>query len=266
MADIDKQASQVSKLCVTTALMDTSAFDWTRIVKTVIQEHTFRWNGVLHTEKVLGTQRRTVNPNEKWKLEQVEAMPTIMRLARDGELQLSTYSELSHETEKASFPCWRGYIGDLMHNVQLQDVPAAIERSKLQQMDMKEYLEKGTFILFCKFLLQLQDSILATKPRFLSLFSELEKKNLHALDRFRAMCNSLQETHYPDAFHLWTAEVNNLDYFLTIDKKFINAMTMTSKALGRAKPIAPRDLATELSVDVLDPMPVSHYDFRPLLE
>jgi hypothetical protein len=74
-------------------------------------------------------------------------MSTIMRLVREGALKLSIYPELRHKAKKG-YRYLRNVTGDIMPNVQLQDIPAPIARSKFQQLDMREYLETGKSIRF----------------------------------------------------------------------------------------------------------------------
>jgi hypothetical protein len=84
------------------------------------------------------------------------------------------------------------------------------------------------------------------------------------LDRFRELCSGLTRQHYPDADHLWTAEANNLDYFLTADRAFINVMTLTRRLALRSKLISPRDLLAELGGTQLDRLPITDDKFHPL--
>jgi hypothetical protein len=74
----------------------------------------------------------------------------------------------------------------------------------------------------------------------------------------------LPENHYRDALHLWTAEVNGLDYFLTADKTFINVMTKTSRVPLPTRPISPSDLLAELGVTQIDPLPIVDDRLHPL--
>lgn len=59
-------------------------------------------------------------------------------------------------------------------------------------------------------------------PRF--SLSPFEEKCLRNADVFKKICRGISENHYPDALHLWTAEENGLDAFLTTDRKFRNVM------------------------------------------
>ena len=67
-----------------------------------------------------------------------------------------------------------------------------------------------------------------------------------------------------DIFHLWTGETNNIEYFLTIDKRFINAISQNQRSNLPCKPIAPDDLLSELNVLERDLLPFEtnqNYDF-----
>lgn len=57
--------------------------------------------------------------------------------------------------------------------------------------------------------------------RSLSVF---EEKCLRNLTIFREICHGIDEKHYPDVLHFWTAEENGMDVFLTMDRKFRNVM------------------------------------------
>jgi hypothetical protein len=174
--------------------------------------------------------------NESWKQDQSDAVPHIAQLARDSKVLLLTYSEIEHETlEGTLFP--PSLATDSLAGIKIERVRSAIERSKVQQMSFDVYNQKRTRIDFCRWLLCSRDYQQIAK---IPTFSEFERKNLESLDRFREICSGLNEKHYPDAFHLWTAEVNDLDFFLTADKKFINAITETRIALT-TRPVSPCD-------------------------
>jgi predicted nucleic acid-binding protein len=54
--------------------------------------------------------------------------------------------------------------------------------------------------------------------------STFEEKCLRRAHVFKAICQGIDRAHYPDALHLWTAEENNLDVFLTTDRRFRNVI------------------------------------------
>ena len=178
--------------------------------------------------------------NERWKRAQSEAMPRIAQSAREGKVYLFTYDEIEIENLRGTlFPS--GVVAHCLAGVKIGHVPAAIERSIFQKMPLHTFTEKSTRIDFCRGLLSLDYRELTKRPKFMSMFSDFERRNLESLRRFTELCANLDETHYPDALHLWTAEVNNLKFFLTADKKFINAMTETSQVALTTRPICPYD-------------------------
>jgi hypothetical protein len=179
---------------------------------------------------------KKIPDNERWKRAQSEGMPRIAELARQGRVRLFTYDEIENENLRgAMFPS--GVVAHCLAGVEIGYVPAAIERSIFPDMPLES---------FCRGLRSLDHRELAKRTKFLSKFSDFERRNLKSLGRFVELCAGLEETHHPDALHLWTAEVNNLDFFLTSDKKFINVMTMTSQVALTTRPICPSDLLSML--------------------
>ncbi len=214
---------------------------------------------------VLGiTRKPSLPPDQRWRQEQIEAMPTLVTLVRHGQLRLFMYTELDLEAMKGTYVGTGGIIGDLFRGLAFEDVPAAIGRSKLQQMSLDEYAKKETFINFCKYLLGLDYASIQARPGFLRRFTEFEQENFRHLDRFKRICSALTENHYPDAFHLWTAEASGIGYFLTADRAFTNALTMTSRVPLPTRPMSPSDLLTQLGVTQLDPMPLTDDRIYPL--
>ena len=77
--------------------------------------------------------------------------------------------------------------------------------------------------------------------------------NLRNVQRFRELCAGLSEKQFPDAFHLWTAEINGAQMFLTTDRKFIRVMTKTKKTNLSCVPVSPQELLEHLNIHELDP-------------
>lgn len=246
------------------ALLDTCAYRLTDTMEAVVVEHTVQWGPNELTLPIVGSRRKPpLNPNECWKQGQIEAMPTIARLAHENLLGLFVYPELGFELFRGGSHA--GFeIGNSIKDVQIGKLPAAIERSKCQGLDIQDYVQKDRLVEFVSLLLSLDHSAVKALSKSGLKFTDFELQNLRSLDRFREICANLPEKHYPDAFHLWTAEVNGLDFFLTADKKFIRALTESSRVELTTRPIAARDLLDEMGVTELDPMPVTHYDFNYL--
>jgi hypothetical protein len=183
---------------------------------------------------------------KRWNQTQSDALFNIAKLARENRVRLFIYSEIELETLAGTlFPS--RMISDCFDGMTIDRVEAAIERSKLFSMPMHEYSDKKARVAFVQWLCAIKPADLAAKPKLLAKFSPFERRNLESLNRLRTLCKNLAEEHFPDAFHLWTAEVNELDYFLTADKRFINALTKTSRVALVARPISPSDFVEELT-------------------
>lgn len=236
-------------------LVDTSVWRLAEFAKPVTVERSVRVLGREQSVKILAMRR--CGPYSPWKERQLESLPTIARLAREGRLKLFHSGELEIENFKGAIV--GGAAVFLFDNVPVFQARPPVERSRFQQMDMDEYSAKATFVRFCKWLLSLDLAQLNDHPRFSELLGPAE-----VLERFRAICRDLSEEHLPDAFHLWTAEANRLEYFLSADKKFVNVMTLTKRMQLNSAPIAPRDLLRSLGTTTLDPLPIPDWDIRPL--
>jgi predicted nucleic acid-binding protein len=192
--------------------------------------------------------RQVVNipSDQHWKQAQSDAMIAVAKWAREGRVHLFTYSEIEQETLRGTFfPSMT--TNDCLKDTNIDRVPAAIERSKFQQMSENEFCRKETRIQFLRWLLSLNEKDLAQRPRAMEMFTAFERRNVESLSRFREICKHVAENQLPDAFHLWTAEVNGFDYFITADRKFINVLTKSSRIALPTRPICPTDFVAELT-------------------
>lgn len=213
------------------------------------------WGGKEHTIQVSGFEGKPLpRDDEVWKREQIECMPTIGRLARQNVIALSIYVEIQFEGWKRprSFPATA--IGNVFNGIEFEYVDAAVERSYFFQSSLDDYIDNQRMIDFCKWLLKINPDILIEKIMKARDFPDFLLINLRNVERFRELCKGLSEKQYPDAFHLWTAEVNGADCFLTIDKKFIRVMTETNKAKMPCPPLSPSQLLDELGIHERDPI------------
>jgi hypothetical protein len=228
------------------------------------KEDEISWVGGTKKYTISGYIRKSPrNENEQWLQRQIDALPTIARLARDGGISCHTYSELEYEAmlRPGSFPA--NIIGDLFENVEFSRVNAPITRSRFFSGD-ERFVQREAVIDFCKWLHDPKVESLADRTDFQRLLPEFELNNLRHVGRFRDICQGLSKKQFPDAFHLWTAEVSGLDYFLSTDKKFIQAITKLDKTDLPCKPISPEDLLSELGVTERDPFPYEEGQFYNL--
>src|SRR4030065_61229 len=248
-----------------TVLLDRSVLVNMVTVEQIVREETIKWGDLTVSVPVSGMRRKPKQLNDQWVRDQVATLPTIVRLAREGKLKLHTYIELSYEAFHASTGI-RGVKGDLLRGLEIGHLPSAVERSKFQQSDIFVHAQRERFDEFYKFLFDLPDGLLESEPNLWARFSDFEQKNLRKLARFHEISQHLPAKHYADAYHLWTAEVNDMGYFLTMDKHFINYMTQTAHCELPCIPITPRDLITSMGITKLDPLPIDDDGFHYIYE
>ena len=243
-------------------LIDNCIESLSMVMVPALKEQEIQWGNRKQTIKIVGYVRKpTLPPNEKWKQYQVDCLPTVARLTRDKQLDLYIYNEILFEgwQRPGGFP--RNTIGNIFNGIEFNHCNAPIERSRIFQTEIGKYIQRNQVIDYCKFLIHSNVEILAENPAIQQRFPQNELNNLRNVSRYRDLCKGLSEKHYPDALHLWAAEVNGLDYFLTTDHRFINAMIMTKKIELSCKPISPEDLLKVYSISELDPFPFEQDQF-----
>jgi hypothetical protein len=155
-------------------------------------------------------------------------------------------------------------FGDLFSGIEIKKCQAAVNRPRFRQnTEFGYYLKKEELLEFCDFLLQLPLSALQQAAEVWASLPASEQESLTQLGRFKALCRHLARTHYPDAFHLWTAEASKLDYFLTLDKKFPNALRNNHDLDFPCEPVSPEEFLCSLGVSERDPYP--YVDSEPHL-
>lgn len=198
----------------------------------------------------------------------MKALLTVARLAREGVLIFCTSVEIGFERFNASAG-FQGFVGDLFRDIKYQHVPAAIERSYFSQsIDTGKYASGQAQADWYKdFLLEVDENQLLDTLKEYTELPSFDLNNIANLHRFKELCRYLDTDDYRrDAFHLWTAEVNKLDYFLTDDKSFINKMTLSTPLDLPTPPISPVRLLDTLRITGLDPLPLSDQRFRYIFE
>lgn len=239
-----------------TVLIDNCVEGLTRTMEPAAKEVTVQWGDMELTSEIAGYKRKLPrNPEHKWVQKQIECLPTIARLGQEGRLEFLTYNEIHFEGSQRPGGYPGNLMGDLFSGVNMSKIPPAIERSRIQGMDIREYVQRDVMINFCKFLLGVDERQMLGIPEICKRFPDFERASLENLERFRRLCDGLSIKQYPDAFHLWTGEVNGIDYFLTTDGKFIRAMTESKRIELPCTHISPEELLNDMGVDELDPFP-----------
>ena len=183
-----------------------------------------------------GKQYRYVQPVTRpiperggWLQMEIEELPKVAALIRSGQIQAFTTGELYAEGFRAQkFPSPQ-YI-DIFDGCTFDTLSPPLDRSKWG-LGLDQLCSKEDVINYCKCIFltpsreRVEDVIAGMRenPRFnLSHFEENCLRKSHV---FREICKGIGQTHYPDALHLWTAEENSMDVFLTHDSFRIGPRT-----------------------------------------
>lgn len=198
----------------------------------IAQEHGFQFAEAQQFGKkyrYLQPATRIRRPRTDWKQKEIEELPKIAELIRQSQIQAFTTGELYAEGFRVEkFPSPR--YTDVFEGCTFDILPAPIERSKWG-LDLDQLCSKEHVIAYCEcfFLTASTERVehfiagMRENPRF--SLSPFEERCLRRVHVFRAICKGIDRTHYPDALHLWTAEENGMDVFLTHDLKFLNVIS-----------------------------------------
>ena len=215
------------------------------------------------TEFEIGYVRKELpDENEKWKRDQFQCLPKIAELAKAGCILLFKGSEVQIESmhrRKLMAP------GKVFESVHIQHADSAIERSFFEPNSFSEYIRAGRLVSFCKSLLSASPEWVEEKLNNGNNYPANTLSSLRNLARFKELCEGLAEKQYPDAFHLWTAEVNKGDFFLTADKKFLNAMCKSKKIKLPCMPVSPEGLLERFDFKPDTDFEFKNDDFVPFL-
>lgn len=232
-----------------------------------IQQRTIQWGPHEIEAKIHGYRGKPL-PSVEVELQQLKALATISRLTTEGKLELFSSTELEFESFSAARG-FQGFAGDILADAEIQSVESAVERSFFQStIDFRQHIDGDQVGRWCEeFLLKLD----VTKVnRIIKHYVDLPdfcRQNLLNIARYQELCRHLSTLgHYRDAFHLWTAEVNGLDFFLTGDRRFVNVMTQSTKIDLPSPPISPVELLGNLGIEKFDSVPLADRKFTNLFE
>lgn len=222
---------------------------------------------------VLGYVRRE-NPElfSTWKRAEYECLPAIGSLIAQGQIQPFSYLELWYEESKRkAFP--RTEIGRLFEIPAANHVESPIERHYFFSSDMLIHISRKRMVEFCTWLKNAEaDEMVAMLRKFSSLLTSRGHPDLPEhmfgaaadLGRYHELCRGLSNEQCLDAYHLWAAERASVDRFITMDKKFINAMTESKRISLPCPPVAPSQILAELGVRDKAPFPFAPGHFYSL--
>lgn len=172
--------------------------------------------------------KRVKKPERKdWRQKEKDCLKKLADLCRANKITFYTSPELKSEHFRVlKFPSQQ--TQSYFDGLKFHKTQSPLDRSKWG-IDLQQYSSKEHIISHCKcFFFGTEKRTnkfiegMKKNPRF--SLSDFEEISLRKSSDFQQICFGLSETHYPDALHYWTAELNGLDCFMTIDKAFINVI------------------------------------------
>lgn len=207
---------------------------------------------------------------------EIDAIFTIGRLIKQEIIIPYTSTELNWERSRRR-PLIEQF--NALSGCASINCPPPIERSKFNQTtDFNEFILKGgkkdrkknenigdfNQIPFFAFLNATSDEsvkLILENSEAIGL-TNFEEKSFEGIEHFKDLCKQLQShENLPDAFHVWTAERNGLDVFLTLEKRLTNSIRNKSKKLNvDVKVLRPTELLRELNISSVEvPMKYDHF-------
>jgi hypothetical protein len=151
-----------------------------------------------------------------------EAMQYVAKLAQAGRIRLYDTTELMFEwMGRAGGPSMRNTEFDLFRDIKIVRLKISVERTiAFSGFDSKDHFKKQKEIWL--------EGI--KEPRFMELKRVINRK------------------HWADAFHLWTAEVNGLDFVLTFETKVRKALANQKRLTTTVEILNPFELAERFCI------------------
>lgn len=232
-----------------------------------------------------GYIRKPAN-KDKSRQEELDALFTIGRLIKEKRITAFTYIELGFESWQRT---GRPTKFNALNGCDIEGCPSPIERSKFRKtINFEEHISKGgkkdkkkgiedrgfSQISFFRWLVESNEkgrnAILETAINI--GLTEFEIESFKCLDWFQFVCRQFGSTeNYSDAFHLWAAERNEIEVFLTLDKKLVNIVNQirgisNSEFEVKTRVLQPIELLRLMDIDKLDEVPMEFDKFYPLYQ
>ncbi len=259
-------------------LFDSSTRVHSDLLEGATIDHEVMWGDRKQQCPVVGYVRKKSGTTEDQQFE-IDALFTIGRLIREGKI-------LAYSTHEIQIELFRGRMRtpdlNAFEGCSFSDCLTPLHRSKFRQtMNSEESISKGgkkdrkkgfsdfTQIGFMSWLLELEPSAYSffAKHKDNLKLTDFELDSLRDLKWFQSLSSKLRsKENLPDAFHVWTARRNNMNVFLTLDKKLSNSIETirSEKNLAIESPpptIRPRAFLKSLGIEKLDEIPVESGKF-----
>jgi hypothetical protein len=180
------------------------------------------------------------------------AIQAISNYAEQEHITLFTYNELRWEIWQGNHSM-RNNLTPLaaFQHIRFSEIPSPIERTKFFQTAnwvAGEEVEK-----FIDWLLKIDTQRFYDMINKMQSCTDFERLCASKLDIFKSMCSesAFGRKRARDAYHYWAAECSGIEYFLTVDKKFVNSYNNAikdKKLLTKCKVITPTKFVQDLNI------------------
>ena len=183
------------------ALLDTNIWLSTVTHDLLLVPKTVKWGEIFVTADVATEQPRKLRNKTQEKSDAIyDALKAIAVMSKEGRVILYRSNETQFEEMHLRRPSLRGTELDAFSGIDVEFVHGPLRRDfTITAHSSREEL-KGEWYEFLGNI---------RHPRFLELRTAIPAKK-----------------HTADLYHIWTAEHNSLDCYITLDQKFVNAVAL----------------------------------------
>ncbi len=219
------------------------------IVQGAAERRKVQWGPKIHEVEIGGWIKTPPRQGDgKWMEDELVCLPTIARLAKQRVITLFESNAVRVESWLAGSGA-RGTRGDIFAGVDIRQMADAVNRSYFRSGMIDRVVDRKEVIEFCRFLRQITPQMLEGSGGAFQRLPAQMQANIRGIDRFHVLTDVLQaERQWLDALHLWSAETHGANYFLTFDRKFINALTKSAHVNLPTKPVLPSELLEDLRI------------------
>jgi hypothetical protein len=267
-------------------LLDAGIFSHSAFAESWVEHRTVRFGHRTQVVGVHGLIRKAPGASADQQ-KQEEALFTIGRLIREGQIRAFEYNEIHFERVRIAAPIEEF---NALRGCTIDQCAPALERSRFERTislrdmfskggkkDRRKFGEVGAAgqIGFMEFLCTLPeehvDELIEQHASLLGL-TDFEVDSLRNIHWFQVLCGRSQSReNYPDVFHLWTAERNGLDAVLTLERGLPNLVRRVRNEKKkqieiRTEVLRPLDLLHKLNIQKPDPVPMDAGRFYHLHE
>jgi hypothetical protein len=262
-------------------MLDNGIFSHAEFAEAATDEKCIRWGPRNVIASTHGWTRKAPDSNRDFQ-HQKNCLFTIGRLIREQRIEAYTYNELVFERARGR-P--RVLEFNALKGCNVHSCSPALERSKLlSSLNFREVIAKGgkndrkagtnvgeaNQIPFFKSLCTITAAgveALISNASTIGL-TRFEIESLKDIAWFQFLCAKSGPETYPDIFHLWTAERNGLDGFLTLDGDLPDLAFRISREKKfhvqiKTEIFRPLDVLQRLGIDEPDPVPMEAHRFYP---